>query len=126
LHLSSENNINCTTLSGFDGDVLSKVLRGQPDIKQEKHHSKYDKSLPEIEKEMTSISSVIVFLINFFFFWSECILLVSIYIRKDKTLIYTNLHSVVTSPCGYSGKGSQRLNLPLNIKINSPLCCINN
>jgi hypothetical protein len=25
-------------------------------------------------------------------------------IRKDKTLIYTNLHSVVTSPCGYSGK----------------------
>ena len=40
--------------------------------------------------------------------------------------IYTNLHSVVTSPCGYSGKGSQRSNLPLNIKINSPLRCINN
>jgi anti-sigma28 factor (negative regulator of flagellin synthesis) len=46
--------------------------------------------------------------------------------QKDKTLIYTNLHSVVTSPCGYSGKGSQRSNFPLNIKINSPLCCINN
>jgi hypothetical protein len=54
LHLSSGNNINCTTLSGFDGDVLSKVLRGQPDIKQEKHPSKYDKSLPEIEKKMRS------------------------------------------------------------------------
>ena len=40
--------------------------------------------------------------------------------------IYTNLHFVVTSPCGYSGKGSQRSNLPLNIKINSPLRCINN
>jgi hypothetical protein len=55
LHLSSGNNINCTTLSGFDGDVLSKVLRGQPDIKQEKHPSKYDKSLPEIEKKMRSL-----------------------------------------------------------------------
>jgi hypothetical protein len=52
LHLSSGNNINCTTLSGFDGAVLSKVLRGQPDIKQEKHPSKYDKCLPEIEKKM--------------------------------------------------------------------------
>jgi len=50
LHLSSGNNINCTTLSGFDGDVLSKVLRGQPDMKQEKHPSKYGKSLPKIEK----------------------------------------------------------------------------
>jgi hypothetical protein len=48
------NNINCTTLSGCDGDVLSKVLRGNPDIKQEKHPSKYDKSLPEIEKKMRS------------------------------------------------------------------------
>ena len=54
MHLSSGNNINCTTLSGFDGDVLSKVLRGQPDIKQGKHHSKYDESLPEIEKKMRS------------------------------------------------------------------------
>ena len=56
MHLSSGNNINCTTLSGFDGDVLFKVLRGQPDIKQGKHPSKYDESLPEIEmkKKMTS------------------------------------------------------------------------
>jgi hypothetical protein len=54
LHLSSGNNINCTTLSGVDGDVLSKVLRGKPDIKREKHPSKYDKSLPEIEKKMRS------------------------------------------------------------------------
>ena len=52
MHLSSGNNINCTTLSGFHGDVLSKVLRGQPDIKQEKHPSKYGKSLPKIEKKM--------------------------------------------------------------------------
>ena len=53
MHLSSGNNIHCTTtLSGFDGDVLSKVLRGQPDMKQEKHPSKYGKSLPKIEKEM--------------------------------------------------------------------------
>ena len=49
MHLSSENNINCTTLSGFHGDVLSKVLRGQPDIKQKKHPSKYGK-----EKKMRS------------------------------------------------------------------------
>ena len=54
MHLSSGNNINCTTLSGFDGAVLSKVLRGKPDIKQEKHPSKYDESLPEIEKKMRS------------------------------------------------------------------------
>jgi len=39
-------------LSGFDGDVLFKVLRGQPDMKQEKHPSKYGKSLPKIEKKM--------------------------------------------------------------------------
>ena len=52
MHLSSGNNINCTTLSGFDGDVLSKVLRGQPDMKQEKHPSKYGKNLPKIEKKM--------------------------------------------------------------------------
>jgi hypothetical protein len=53
LHLSSGNNIHCTTtLSGFDGDVLSKVLRGQPDMKQEKHPSKYGKRLPKIEKKM--------------------------------------------------------------------------
>jgi hypothetical protein len=53
LHLSSGNNINCTTtLSGVDGDVLSKVLRGQPDMKQKKHPSKYGKSLQKIEKEM--------------------------------------------------------------------------
>ena len=44
--------INCTLLSGVDGDVLSKVLRGQPDMKQEKHPSKYGKSLPEKEKKM--------------------------------------------------------------------------
>ena len=54
MHLSSGNNINCTTLSGFDGDVLSKVLRGQPDMKQETHPSKYDKSFPKIEKKMRS------------------------------------------------------------------------
>jgi len=52
LHLSSENNINCATLSGSDGDILSKVLRGQPDLKQEKHPSKYGKSFPKIEKKM--------------------------------------------------------------------------
>ena len=53
MHLSSGNNINCTTtLSGLHGDVLSKVLRGQPDMKQEKHSSKYGKSLLEIEKKM--------------------------------------------------------------------------
>jgi anti-sigma28 factor (negative regulator of flagellin synthesis) len=52
LHLSSGNNINCTTLLGFDGDVLSKVLRGQPDIKQEKHPSKYGKILQKIGKKM--------------------------------------------------------------------------
>ena len=53
MHLSSGNNINCTTLSGFDGDVLSKVLRGQPDMKQEKHPSKYGESLPKRRKIMT-------------------------------------------------------------------------
>ena len=47
MHLSFGNNINCTTLSGSDGDVLSKVLRGQPDMKQEKHPSKYGESLPK-------------------------------------------------------------------------------
>jgi hypothetical protein len=52
LHLSSGNNINCTTLLGFDGDVLSKVLRGKPDIKQEKHPSKYGKILQNIGKKM--------------------------------------------------------------------------
>ena len=52
MHLSSGNNINCTTLSGFDGDVLSKALRGQPDMKQEKHPSKCGKSLPKIEKKI--------------------------------------------------------------------------
>ena len=53
MYLSSGNNIHCTTtLSGFDGDVLSKVLRGQPDMNQEKHPSKYGKRLPKIEKEM--------------------------------------------------------------------------
>jgi len=52
LHSYSGNNINCTTLSGFDGDVLSKVLRGKPDMKQEKYPSKYGKSLPKIEKKM--------------------------------------------------------------------------
>ena len=36
---------------GFDGDVVSKVLRGQPDMKQRKHPSKYGKSLPKIEKK---------------------------------------------------------------------------
>jgi hypothetical protein len=51
LHLFSGNNINCTTLSGFDGDVLFKVLRGQPDMKKEKHPSKYGKSLSKIEKK---------------------------------------------------------------------------
>jgi hypothetical protein len=51
LHLSSGNNINCTTLSGIDGDVLLKVLRGQPDMKKEKHPSKYGKSLPKLEKK---------------------------------------------------------------------------
>jgi hypothetical protein len=35
--------------------MILKVLRGQPDIKQEKHPSKYDKSLPEIEKKMRSL-----------------------------------------------------------------------
>jgi hypothetical protein len=54
LHLSSGNNINCTTLLGFDGDILSKVLRGQPDIKQEQHPSKYGKSLPKTGKKMRS------------------------------------------------------------------------
>ena len=53
MHLSSGNNINCTTLSGFDGDVLSKVLRGQPDMKQEKHPSNYGESLPKRRKIMT-------------------------------------------------------------------------
>jgi hypothetical protein len=49
--LPSGNNINCTTtLSGFDGDVLSKVLRGQPDMKQEKYPSNYGESLPERRK----------------------------------------------------------------------------
>ena len=51
MHLSFGNNINCTTLSGFDGDVLFKVLRGQPDMKKEKHPSKYGKSVPKIEKK---------------------------------------------------------------------------
>jgi anti-sigma28 factor (negative regulator of flagellin synthesis) len=51
--LPSGNNINCiTTLSGFDGDVLSKVLRGQPDMKQEKHLSNYVDSLPKRRKIM--------------------------------------------------------------------------
>lgn len=49
MYLSSGNNTNCTVLSGLDGDVLSKVLRGQPDMKQEKHPSK---SLSKIEKKM--------------------------------------------------------------------------
>ena len=52
MHLFSGNNINCTTLSGFDGNVLFKVLRGQPDMKKEKHPSKYGKSLPKIEKKL--------------------------------------------------------------------------
>jgi anti-sigma28 factor (negative regulator of flagellin synthesis) len=52
LHLSSGNNINCTTLSDFDGDVLSKVLRGQPDLKHEEHPSKYGESLPKRRKIM--------------------------------------------------------------------------
>jgi hypothetical protein len=52
LHLSFGNNINCTTLSGSDGDVLSKLLRGQPDMKQETHPSDDSESLPEIEKKM--------------------------------------------------------------------------
>ena len=46
MHLSSGNNINCTILSDSD-DVLSKVLRGQPDIKQEEHPSIYGESLPK-------------------------------------------------------------------------------
>jgi hypothetical protein len=51
--LPSGNNINCTTtLSGFDGDVLSKVLRGQPDMKQEKHPSNYGESLANQRKIM--------------------------------------------------------------------------
>ena len=54
MHLSSGNNINCTTLSGFDAAVLSKVLRGQPDIKQEKHSSNHGKSSSKIEKKMRS------------------------------------------------------------------------
>ena len=52
MHLSFGNNINCTTLSGSDGDVLSKLLRGQPDMKQETHPSDDGESLPEIEKKM--------------------------------------------------------------------------
>ena len=47
MHLSSRNNINCTILSGSDGDVLSKVLRGQPDMKQEELPSIYGESLPK-------------------------------------------------------------------------------
>ena len=52
MHLSFGNNINCTTLSGSDGDVLSKLLRGQPDMKQETHPSDDGESLPEIERKM--------------------------------------------------------------------------
>ena len=44
MHLFYRNNIHCTILSGSDGDVLSKVLRGQPDIKQEEHPSIYGES----------------------------------------------------------------------------------
>ena len=52
MHLSSGSNINCTTLSGSDGDALSKVRCGQPDMKQEKHPSKYDESLPKRRRIM--------------------------------------------------------------------------
>ena len=52
MHLSSGNNLNCTILSGSDCDVLSKVLRGQPDIKQEEHPSIYGESLPKRSKIM--------------------------------------------------------------------------
>jgi hypothetical protein len=52
LHLSSGNNLNCTILSGSDGDVLSKVLRGQPHIKQEEHPSIYGESLLKRSKIM--------------------------------------------------------------------------
>ena len=54
MHLSSGDNINCTTLSGFDGDVLTKVLRGQPDLKQQKHPSEYGESEPKRRKIMRS------------------------------------------------------------------------
>ena len=53
MHLSFGNNINCTTLSGSDGDVLSKLLRGQPDMKQETHPSDDGESLPKQRKIMS-------------------------------------------------------------------------
>jgi len=52
LHLSFGNNINCATLSGSDGNVLSKVLRGQPEMKQENHPSKYGKDVPKRRRIM--------------------------------------------------------------------------
>ena len=56
MHLSSGNNINCITLSGFDDHVLSKVLRGQPEIKQEEHPSIYGESLPKGRTIMTPLA----------------------------------------------------------------------
>ena len=53
------NIMNCSLYSGFGGDVLSKVLRGQPDMTQEKPDRTLSKNREEVQPQDSDKGNII-------------------------------------------------------------------